>query len=139
MPESGEVFAFVIGLLQMLVGVTITFYTAMFFGRHGNAYNKLREELNNAKILDIESFSKTIIISFQNQKKQPRTLFIQFLLDGCITKVTQTQMLIIVQFTVIMKNRVKKNKHIKELLSCCCIRAGSLELVIKEKLKNKKF
>jgi len=30
------------------------------------------------------------------------------------------------QITVIMKNRVKQNKHIKELLSCCCVRAGSL-------------
>ncbi len=42
-------------------------------------------------------------------------------------------MLILVQFQVIMKNRVKQKKQIRELLSCCCIRAGTLELVIQEK------
>ena len=130
MPESGEVYAFVIGLMQMLVGIALTFYTVMFFGRHGNVYQKLREELNNAKILELDAFAKTIIINFTNRMKQPRTLFIQFLLDGCITKVNKAQMLILVQFQVIMKNRVKQKKQIKELLSCCCIRAGSLELVI---------
>ena len=42
-------------------------------------------------------------------------------------------MLILVQFQVIMKNHVKQKKQLRELLSCCCIRAGTLELVIQEK------